>query len=330
MSKQNRTLLKEIIAFIIPIFLLLGFEAFFYYILFNILVLFIKLRSFIVGLLIIYCVFLSILSITKETKYPILILGVFLLLLSFISQIKIAYMQEPIYISDILFLKNSGSLTKLISGTIWGVIKEFAVFEILEIIYFTFLIVLGFKTNTEIKDKSSRTMIAIISIFLIVLLFVPMKFKTEYILNNVFDYNKRKSYKATTTNLEYYDKYGYICAMYGQMLESKINKPKGYNEDILNNALIEANNNLNVNKTLGKPNIIVIFSEAFWDIEKQNDIKFDKEVTSNFNKLKEKGIFFEMLSPAYGGLSSNVSFEFLTGRKYAVFWTILCAIYAVI
>lgn len=50
-----------------------------------------------------------------------------------------------------------------------------------------------------------------------------------------------------------------------------------------------------------------------------NKIQFDKPITSNFNKLKSNGKFFNIISPSYGGLSTNIEFELLTGANTSYF-----------
>ena len=69
----------------------------------------------------------------------------------------------------------------------------------------------------------------------------------------------------------------------------------------------------------GKPNIIVVFSEAFWDIEQVEDIKFQPSVTTNIKKLKKQGATVNLLSCSYGGMSENVSYELLTGGNMNYF-----------
>lgn len=48
-------------------------------------------------------------------------------------------------------------------------------------------------------------------------------------------------------------------------------------------------------------------------------MEFDKPITSNFNKLKSNGKLINIISPSYGGMSENVSFELLTGGSMNYF-----------
>ena len=58
---------------------------------------------------------------------------------------------------------------------------------------------------------------------------------------------------------------------------------------------------------------------SYWDVSKLDKIKFDKDVTPNFNRIRQEQKAIEMISPAYGGISSNVEFEILTGGSLNYF-----------
>ena len=59
--------------------------------------------------------------------------------------------------------------------------------------------------------------------------------------------------------------------------------------------------------------------QAFFDITQISEVEFSVDVTKNFKELQSEGRLFNLLSPAYGGLSSNVEFELLTGGNLAYF-----------
>ena len=149
------------------------------------------------------------------------------------------------------------------------------------------------------------------------LISLPISSLNNFILKFFYDTNTRKDYLRITNNIDYYANYGVVSGMYGQLLENRIRKPEGYNkeelEKILNDTKTKENNNW------GKPNIIVVFSESFWNIDQLEEVKFNKKVASNFEELKSKGIFINLLSPSYGGISANVEFELLTGANLCYF-----------
>lgn len=71
-----------------------------------------------------------------------------------------------------------------------------------------------------------------------------------------------------------------------------------------------------------KPNIIVIQSEAFWDINKLG-IKMTKNPISFFESLRKESQYGELYVPVVGGGTSNTEFEILTGmtlKNYSNDW----------
>jgi hypothetical protein len=138
-------------------------------------------------------------------------------------------------------------------------------------------------------------------------------------LNSIFDIQERVDYAATTSDIMYFCKYGVISGMYGQLLENRIFEPDDYDENKLN-EILEENDDTNSDNSFGTPNIIVLFAESFWDVDQLlEEVEFNTKVTSNLEELKSKGIFFNMISPSYGGVSANVEFEFLTGANLMYF-----------
>lgn len=61
-----------------------------------------------------------------------------------------------------------------------------------------------------------------------------------------------------------------------------------------------------------KPNVIIIQSEAFWDINKMG-LKISENPLKHFEALKDESIHGEMYVPVIGGGTSNTEFEILTG-----------------
>lgn len=92
--------------------------------------------------------------------------------------------------------------------------------------------------------------------------------------------------------------------------EIKISKPKDYDEQTIENLKNEFQtlyNNKNTNDI--KPNVILIMEESMFDIQKIDELKFNKTIDLNIKKY-QKGT---TISPRYGGGTASVEFEALTG-----------------
>ena len=126
-------------------------------------------------------------------------------------------------------------------------------------------------------------------------------------------------YNSYTTYVDLYAFYGVLSGMYYQLLDSRFEVPDNYGKEKLDKILVQAKTDTTLEK-IGTPNIIVILSESFFDISLLNeDITFDKDITKNFNELKEKGYLVNLISPSYGGMTANVTFELLTGGNMSYF-----------
>lgn len=264
--------------------------------------------------LVIYTLFWA---ISKHTWKATLISYTIVFIISIVNQIKLVFTSEPIYFSDIKFLRNIGDLTSLVTGNIS---LTFAIQFILIMLVFAgilaTIIFICYKNNFEMKNKKARIAVIIVDLILLICIFIPNKYTKEFYLKMFFNTEEYVDFNSHTTNLGFYTRNGLINGMYGIYLNNIFVEPDGYNEELLNNML--ENSNTKIEKS-GKPNIIVVFAEAFWDIEQLEEIEFDTEITSNFNKLKEKGKLVNTISPAYGGMSENVTFEVVTGGSLNYF-----------
>lgn len=258
-------------------------------------------------------------AITKKSSTATLIGYIFIFVISVINQVKISFTKEPLYFSDMKFLKQSGDLLKLVKESVsLQYLKEFIIicgsfFILLMIIYFV-----SSKYKVELKNKKTRLVIAVIDIILLIILFVPTNKTKELYLKCIFNNDEHVDFDSYVTNLEFYHRNGLLNGMYGVFLNDKFTEPVNYDENMLSNILQETNTNIEA-KIEEKPNIILVFSESFWDIDKLKEVEFNRQITSNFNKLKNEGELVNLITPSYGGMSENVSFEMLTGGSMNYF-----------
>ena len=186
---------------------------------------------------------------------------------------------------------------------------------ILTIIFLCYLFKIAKKNNVTITNYKKMFIELGCAIVVLLILFAPLTTFDKYLVNNVYNIHDGKDLAITASNTRYFYRYGVISGLYGKHIEEKRFEPNNYDEEEL---LTMINNSEKIEGTWKKPNIIIIFSESFWDISRLDKVKFDKEVTPNYNKLKEQyGI--QMISPSYGGMSSNVEFEILTGASLNYF-----------
>ncbi|MBQ8044367.1 MAG: LTA synthase family protein [Clostridia bacterium] len=273
------------------------------------------------SLIIVYSILFIVFGITNKSTLSISIVTAIVVAVSIINQIKISYMSEPVYLSDVKYLKNIGEIFKMVDSTFLFTVKQYIPSTIIIISVVVLLIYILIKkgTNVRIKNRRNRVLVILIPLAIILLLFFPNKITKKLYLNLFYNADDRKNYDYFVSTMEYYSRYGVIAGIYGQFLEGQIFEPNEYDENHLANTLESVARENESELSMGKPNIIVILSESFWDISKLDEIEFDKQVTPNFSKLKDQGILFEMISPSYGGTTANVEMELLTGFNLAYY-----------
>ncbi len=307
----------KIISVICLIFMMSGLSLF-YYNKCNLYILHISILALFLNTFFMFLIFSVLFGITKDTFKSILILSIINTIYLIGNQIKIVYTDEPFVISDLLYLSASSEILNIISDTGINTLKIVIKPSICLILISGVLVFLSYIVKIKITSNKSR--ILLITSPIIILLFLNLRIEVtrNFILKNIFRIDSRRDYAAMTSNKKYFSEYGLFSGLYAQQLETRIIKPEGYNGKNIS-KIVSKQNNLNVEKTLGKPNIIVLFSESYFDISVVDEIKFNKQITKNIHKLRDEGISFKMISPSYGGISANVEFEFLTGASLMYF-----------
>ena len=231
---------------------------------------------------------------------------------------RIFYTSDTLLLTDVSFLETTGELTNFIDVTLINAINYVIFPTIIVGAIFIYLLHICYNNNLAFKTKKKNICVFIVSLCMLIVLFIPISRLDKFILNNVYNYKSIKDYTMTVSNTKYYSKYGVIGGMYGKLLETRRYEPIGYEEEEVDELLSNVKESPNKGK-IGKPNVIVVFSESFWDVSKIDGIKFSQDVTPNYHALKEKGKVVEMITPSYGGISSNVEFEILTGGSLNYF-----------
>ena len=315
-NKKIPNKIKKVLVFSMPTIFIVILEIYYKLCTFGTPKLKIELSAVIMLLIIIYSIYSFLLSIFRTTFRAITIYSIIFLSLFVANQLRIFYTSDTLLLTDFLFLQTTGELTNFVDVTFFNSIKYILSPTIITVALFIWLLCINDKYSIEIKSKKINIAIFIISSFSLITLFFPIKQIDKFILKNVYEYEKTTDYILAVSNTRYYYKYGVISGMYGKFLETRKYEPTDYNEEEL---LYTINNVERITPTWKTPNVIVVFSESFWDVSKLNGIKFNKDITPNYHRLQQEGKLIEMISPSYGGISANVEFEILTGGSLNYF-----------
>lgn len=308
--------LSYLFNFIFPFFVAISLEIYYKICTFGTPNLKIKLGALVIAVIVIYSFYLLLLSILRNTFRANLVFSVIFTVLFVANQMRIFYTSDTLLLTDFLFLQTTGELAGMIDVTFVNAVVYVLSPTVIVIILFAYLLKICKKNNILLRNTKLNISLFALSIISLLVLLLPIKQLDMFILNKIYDYNKVSDYVISVSNTRYYYKYGVIGGMYGKLLETRRYEPDGYDEEGLKYTI---NNVEGIKGTWGKPNIIMVFSESFWDVTQLEGIKFDKDIIENFHKLQSRGKLVQMISPSYGGVSANVEFEILTGGSLNYF-----------
>lgn len=307
---------KELFATLLPAVILLVLEAYFSICTFGSLRLHSNLGAILISLIIVYSIYFILLLLFRRTDKANITLLIAFLIIYVINEGRIYYTSDTLLITDVIFLENATEVAGFADVTFIYCLYFLLFPTLLVTMFLSYLGSIAKYTNIKINNIKNCFIKAGVSLFILVILFVPNESFNKFLINNIYNINTQNDLAITASNTRYFHKYGVLSGLYGKLVESRRYKPNNYDEERLNEILSSAKEHKG---SWGKPNIIVVFSESFWDVSKLENIEFDNEVTPNFNRLKEKGKLLEMITPSYGGMSSNVEFEILTGGSLNYF-----------
>ncbi len=230
-------------------------------------------------------------SIFNNYRIGISSASILIILFSIINRIKYDFRGIP-FIPEDLYLNNE--ILIILNVLLDSGIIKLMLLSFISISFMTFLIMNLPKFKLKNKNRFFLLIISIIFLFSIIktnlLHQIPLKEKSINCLEN-----------------------GFILFFVSNINNNQINLPLEYIVNDLKTLKINKGNNVRSNSV--KPNIIIIMSEAFWDINKIKEIGFSKDPTPTINRLKPKSIYGYLESPIFGGGTANTEFELLTGNS---------------
>ncbi|MBQ7090899.1 MAG: LTA synthase family protein [Clostridia bacterium] len=127
------------------------------------------------------------------------------------------------------------------------------------------------------------------------------------------DYYKSYGVAATTWNpADGYHQWSFLYSFIEYIHCSTVEKPDGYDEQTVT-AIAEAAAEADTEQSELQPNIILVMSEAFADIQNAKHLQFSEELTPNLDALSEQYLSGRAITGTWGGGTANSEFEVLTG-----------------
>lgn len=246
-------------------------------------------------------------SLFKKKSHSIILFLSFFATFTAANHFKIKLLNNYFIISDLVLVKhNFGYLLELFLQI--GLLNlSLILLALILLIYF--FVYLNKKINTNNPNRLVRFVLFVT--FGYILIF-PVFFPTQY--QNFIKKIKIDTYVwGPIQNCKYN---GILFCFYDDLKNFTNPAPSDYSQQTINQIYADSNSLLSSGEVLKpveqgwlEPNIIVILSEALWDVTKLPNIKFSSDPISNIRK----DIKSTLISPTIGTATANVEFELLTG-----------------
>lgn len=245
------------------------------------------------------------------TLFPSTALAVALLaLMSFVHEYKLRLIGEPFFPWDVVLNREGMNIASAVTGSeLWlRAAGATAVAGLLVILRFTLRKPYRIKLQTRV-------------LFLLLPAALLLSFGLKAVwIHGLLD--RAGVNEITWNQQENYKDNGLLLAFTLNMKNAVITKPAGYGEAAIAaiaqemESLEKGANEVQAassKEASREPNVIMIMNEAFWDPTLLQDVTFNQDPLPTIHRLQKEQTSGYLLSPQFGGGTSNVEFEVLTG-----------------
>lgn len=254
--------------------------------------------AFIINYIIILTFLLVIFSVINNLFYSLLLSTFFFVLVGLINYNKMQLLGEPFFPWDVILIEN---VIDILPRVFNGPIYKYIIYLMLG----TLFVFIFKKITPAIKaNRIIRVLLFIVSLTII----ISTSFYSKTPVVKLFglldiqnqDWQQDVNYQVN----------GVLLSFTMNVPNAIILKPENYSEDRIK-EIAKKYQAEDPHLKGEKPNIVVIMSEAYWDITKFDDLSFSENPVPTYKSNNSGSI----LSPSFGGYTANVEFEFLTGMS---------------
>lgn len=234
-----------------------------------------------------------------------------LFLMALITYFKTQFIGEPFFPWDIFLNKESMNIIPLVTGP--EAVKRLTAVGLIVLI----AAALCFVWPRLSLHNGSRIVIGLLALFALYSFGVRSPWASHWLDRTGVSeivWNQRENYANN----------GMALAFTMNVKNAIVPKPEGYGEPAMAALAqhIAGQSAVQASAAPGKdpfegvqPNVIFIMNEAFWDPTLLPDVTFNEDPIPTVRKLQKESTSGYMLSPQFGGGTSNVEYEVLTGQS---------------
>lgn len=233
-------------------------------------------------------------------------------LAALINFFKTKLIGQPFFPWDVFLKKESMNIAPLVAGP--AALKRIALITVIVL----FIVMLRFVLPRFGIHPFSRLAIGLLALFALYSVGIRSPWAEQLL-------NKAGVYEVAWNQPQNYADNGIALAFTMNVKNSVVSKPSGYGEasiSTLAQSLSEQESqmlqqNWDVKDELNgrKPNVIFIMNEAFWDPTLLTNVSFSSDPVPTVHRLQQESTSGYLLSPQFGGGTSNVEYEVLTGQS---------------
>ena len=263
---------------------------------------------FAVSALLIFIISEFLYLITFMLYVPLFVVYPLITIAAVVNVIKIQFRSEPLVFTDLLILKESAN----IAG---NYPLDFTKYLPFLIPVFILLLILPLFVKRIKLNWIKRAVCGLSALGLTFVFF----YSTVIPETTFIEENMQLSVWNLTTE---YKNNGFILEFFKSYKRSLIFAPKDYNKSKVQEYADELGY-LDTRVSLDDitippeelPNVIIIMNEAYWDADNMTGIMLNQDPLESVRSILAKSGNTSMLSPQYGGGTSNVEYEVLTGKN---------------
>lgn len=260
--------------------------------------------------IVIFVIFLWLYFLTFSLRITALLLTVTSLILGIATQQKLLYRSEPIFPSDIYFLKEIVFLFEMVDISILVLVLILVLLLALGLHFF-------YKERERIVKNKYQMSIRLTGFIFstLAILYINQFNQPGNKVRAVFNHY------ANWISYSQHDNYSYNGVVSGLLYNLKspaMNRPKDYSENKINDLHEKYSQKANIinesrNGSLKDYNLIFIMNETFSDPLRIDGMYISYDPIPFFRKIANENVSGMSLSQGYGGGTANIEFEALTG-----------------
>ncbi|MBQ7821463.1 MAG: LTA synthase family protein [Clostridia bacterium] len=238
----------------------------------------------------------SLMLVVKRKLFAFALPSVLWLVVGITNTILLSFRPLPISFSDFRLVGEAAEIFSLYLSVPQIIIVVVAIIAII------FGLVWLFIKGVRFECEKKKSLCVFVPVFVLLVAFA--------VTISIFDFFPR----GDETPNEFYERNGFAYNFFKSAGTTGVYTPNGYSDDAVDMLKYDLDE-IGGTQSDERPNIIVVQLESFFDMTWMHGITMTDDPVPNFRKLAENGANGYLFVPSYGGGTSNVEFEVLTGMN---------------